>query len=131
MKSNFTISDEDYKAFEKFLEDKEYDYDSESADLIEELEELAKKEEAYEAVKTEFEGLRKILIRDKSQDLLIHKEEISEFINQEIVSRYLYQKGRIQSTLLVDNEIEVAIATLKNKKKYSDILTVSNTEEKK
>ncbi|MCH7534891.1 MAG: S41 family peptidase [Bacteroidetes bacterium] len=127
--SDFNLSDDDYTKFVTYLGDKEYDYESESLALIEDLEELAREEETYEVSKSEFESLRTKLIRDKSQDLEINKNEIMIFINQEIVSRYLYQKGRIRSSLTTDNEIEVAIETLKDKKKYNDLLSPSSKQE--
>ena len=98
--------------------------ESESMAIIEELEEIAKEEETYDNIKAEFDAIRKKLIRDKTEDLEMNKEEIKTFINEQIVSRYLYQKGRIRAELNSDEEISVAIATLKDQKKYEGILTV-------
>ncbi|NQY08041.1 MAG: S41 family peptidase [Flavobacteriales bacterium] len=126
---NFKLSDADYAKFVTYLDDKKYDYESESLDLIEELEELAKRDKMYDSVKTQFESIRKSLIRDKSDDLKVNQDEISDFINQEIVARFQYQKGRIRTSLTADPEIDVAISILKDNEKYKELLTFNKERE--
>ena len=50
------------------------------------------------------------------------KDEIKQLLKDEIVSRYYYQKGRIEASLEGDEEIVKAIATLKDKDAYKSML---------
>ena len=59
---------------------------------------------------------------DKDKDLQTFKTEISDLLKDEIVSRYYYQKGRIQANAQDDPEISKAIDILDNKPAYSEIL---------
>jgi carboxyl-terminal processing protease len=55
------------------------------------------------------------------------KEEISSLLDEEISSRYFYQKGRIQTSLKTDKDIEKATDTFRNTT-YSDILAGKSGE---
>lgn len=60
--------------------------------------------------------------RDKKEDLMKYKAEICEVLESEIVSRYYYQKGRIESSLSYDKELDKAGQTLITRTKYQDLL---------
>ena len=51
------------------------------------------------------------------------EDQIKELLKMEIVTRYYYQKGKIEAGLRNDPELANAIATLKDTEKYSAILT--------
>jgi carboxyl-terminal processing protease len=51
-----------------------------------------------------------------------HQEAIINEIEREIVSRYYYQKGKIQMGLKNDQEIKDAISILRDQKRYNDLL---------
>ncbi len=119
----FQISDDLYAQFTAFLADKEYDYTMESQKILEELEEVIKKEKYEDRVNGQLEELRKTLAHDKQKDLESFKDEISDLIREEIVSRYYYQKGRVQSSLVKDPVVDSAIQVLNNPEKYKTILT--------
>jgi hypothetical protein len=50
------------------------------------------------------------------------KAEICEVLESEIVSRYYFQKGRIESSLGYDKELDVANQTLLAHPKYQELL---------
>jgi len=58
----------------------------------------------------------------KKKDLKKNKEEITDILQQEIASRYYYQKGRIESTLSDDKELKSAVDVLNNASMYTSIL---------
>jgi carboxyl-terminal processing protease len=58
----------------------------------------------------------------RKKDLIENKPEITEMLQQEIVSRYYYQKGRIESTLSNDTELKNAVDVLLSTSKYASIL---------
>jgi len=124
----FTITDEIYKEFTDFLANKNFDYTMESDQLINELESTLKKEKYHTNVAPELEALRKKLVHDKNADLIAFRDEISFLLHEEIVSRYYYQIGRAQSSLIGDPTLEKAVEVLQNQKEYNEILSVGVTK---
>lgn len=120
----FIITDEIYQQFIDFLKDKDFDYQTESEENLKTLTETAKQEKYYDLVKSEVEILKTKLAHDKNKDLQVFKEEIKQFIFEEIASRYYFQKGRMQALLTGDPVMKEAIAVLKDKTKYKNILTL-------
>jgi len=120
--SNFRLSDLDYSRFVEFLRDKDYDYTTASDDQLQTLVETARRERYYELAEKEFEALKIKLNHDKEKDLNTFSDEIKMLLEEEIASRYYYQKGRIQSTLKDDKEVMKAVELLKDPQQYAAIL---------
>ena len=80
------------------------------------------KENYFDAVKKDFELLEKTLNHDKKQDLIKNKREIMQLLQGEIVTRYYFQKGRLQNQLKEDDEVREAINILADQSKYENIL---------
>ncbi|HEX7414945.1 MAG TPA: hypothetical protein VF411_12955, partial [Bacteroidia bacterium] len=59
----------------------------------------------------------------KKDDLQQFKPEIKQIIGDEIVSRFYYLRGRIESSIKNDNDVQTAISTLANADKTTTILT--------
>lgn len=121
--STFNFTDEDYNDFVNFLKDKDYSYKTESDFALEGLKEDATKESYYESIKTEFEVLKTKLANNKKDDLMRFKPEIKQFIEEEIVSRYEFQTGRVESALKYDDEVVAAKKLLADPLKIKSILT--------
>lgn len=122
--STFSITDEDYTDFISYLNDKDFDYNTISERKLDELIEITEKEKYYDSAKEEFDILKQKIAHDKNKDLQTFKEEIIELLNEEIISRYYYQKGRIQFALTKDPEVEKAIEVLNNKEEYEAVFAV-------
>ncbi|MBK6496677.1 MAG: S41 family peptidase [Saprospiraceae bacterium] len=60
----------------------------------------------------------------KSDELQASKMQIIEEIEKEIVSRYYFQKGKVQLTLDNDPEVKEAISILKDSNRYKKILAI-------
>jgi carboxyl-terminal processing protease len=118
----FRFNDEAYMDFINFLQDKNFDYQTKSEENLKNLIEISQKEKYYDNCVEEFNSLKEKLAHDKNKDLITFKDEICELLEEEIVSRYHYQKGRIENTIVKDDEIAKAVKVLKNLKEYSDIL---------
>jgi carboxyl-terminal processing protease len=121
---SFEISDSLYRAFEQFLQGKDYEYITESDKLLKEFKEKATKEKYFEAVAREYEALLARKQTDKSKDLSKHRREISEYLKQEIVARYYFQKGRLRATFAGDPEVQRALSLLSDPSAYQQILRV-------
>ncbi len=119
----FKISEELLNDFKMFSEAKDYEYSTKSEDVIKELKETAEKEKYFEKVEKEYEALKAKLSHNKNEDFTTFKDEIVELLESEIVSRYYYQKGRVESMLDKDPDIKEALAVLADKNKYASLLT--------
>jgi len=124
--TKFKVDDSIYNDFTAFLKDKDFDYTLESEDLVNELEKTIKEEKYQDRVGDELDVLRKKLTHDKNKDLNQFKPEISELLQEEIASRYYYQKGRIKTTMDQDSSIIKAIEVLESPQEYASILKPSN-----
>ncbi len=120
---DFTISDDIYNSFKQLvLAKKDFVYESKTQDLFNEMKEVAKKEDYFEAAKDDFDALEKMLKLDVNKDLDLFNEEIKELLGIEIVKRYYYQKGAIQFALKEDTELDAAKELLTDISKYNGLL---------
>ncbi|HON18431.1 MAG TPA: S41 family peptidase [Salinivirgaceae bacterium] len=118
----FSITSADYQDFIEFVSNRNFTYELRSASKFDEFIESLKEEKYEEKLAPEIAALKAKMKQDLQSDLHSFKEEITRLINEEIVSRYYYQKGRIQYFLRDDIELDSAIAILSNLKRYHDIL---------
>ena len=119
---SFRLTEAEYQEFVKWLSDKEYDYTTQSEKEIDKLKATAEKEEYFESIKAEFDALRKKIAHDKQADLQRHKDEIMQLLQDEISSRYYYQKGRIEASFDFDPEIRKAVEALMDPAVYTAIM---------
>ncbi len=118
----FKLTDNDFNDFLKWIDNKDYSYESKSEESLKEFKAIAEKENYFNAVKAEYENLQKTLAHDKKQDLIKNKKDIMQLLQSEIVSRYYYQKGRLQNQLNEDPELAQAMNVLDNTNKFQSIL---------
>ena len=115
----FEISDDIYNQFIAFVKEKKFTYESQTEENLDELIKQAKKDKYFEHAKSEFEALKARLSPDLDEDATLFKGEIKEFLKDEIITRYYYQKGEIRSNLKDDKGIKKAIAELNSETAYS------------
>ena len=60
-------------------------------------------------MKDELDALAKKLDMEKEQFLLLKKQEIIPFIEEEIATRYYYQEAGVQVRLRYDNQLREAL----------------------
>ena len=118
----FSLSDADFEDFIQFIKKRNYTYKTESEVAIDKMMEQAKKEGNYESLKTQFEAMQKNIEAAKKQDVIKYKKEITHLLEEEIVSRYYYEKGMIQLRLQRDVEVQEAIKLFKDTNKFSKLL---------
>jgi len=119
---NFTLSDNEYVQFVKWLQDKDFDYTTEVESTIQKLEETAKKEKYYEAVKTQIIALKRQVSHNKNSDLQKFKSEIRELLEKEIAARYYLEKGKTEAEFDSDPDILEALKLFKETQRYRKIL---------
>ena len=120
---DFKITDEMFLDFKNFLSDKEYEYETDTEKAYKKLKKVAKDENYFESMKNDFDLLVNKIDDAKSDDLEKNKDFIREILANEIVSRYYYQKGRIQSSLNYDKDVLQAISVISDSTKYKQILS--------
>ncbi|MGD1846401.1 MAG: S41 family peptidase [Salibacteraceae bacterium] len=108
----YRVSNEEYDTFKQFLEGKEYNYVTSSEKSLESFEKVAKAEKYFDEVKTEFEALKGQIEAQKADDLDTYREEITELLENEIVSRYYYQSGRVEASLSRDPDVAEALKVI-------------------
>lgn len=119
---DFEISDDIYNDFIKFIKDKDYSYTTTSEKAVDNLLKTAEKEQFSNETIEEIKKLKAKIEQDKKEDIYKFKDEIKTILLSEIVSRYYYQKGRIEALLKFDNEVKQATDLLNNSKEYKKIL---------
>ena len=120
--STYVLSEDAYSRFSQFVLDQDVKYTTESYQLLESLKESAVREDRFnENIKT-FIDLDSILSANISRDLKKYKDEISFFIENEIISRTHYQSGRIEASLKYDSCVTKALEVLNADSLYYHIL---------
>ena len=120
--STYVLSEDAYARFSQFVLDQDVKYTTESYQLLESLKESAVREDRFnENIKT-FMDLDSIFSANISRDLKKYKDEISFFIENEIISRTHYQSGRIEASLKYDSCVTKALEVLNADSLYHHIL---------
>ena len=120
--STYVLSEDAYSRFSQFVLDQGVKYTTESYQLLESLKESAVREDRFnENIKT-FIDLDSIFSANISRDLKKYKDEISFFIENEIISRTHYQSGRIEASLKYDSCVTKALEVLNADSLYYHIL---------
>ena len=118
----FKLSDVQYEDFKKYVLAEKFTYSTASEEVLEKMKKVAEEEGYYEDSKAQYEALLEKVIPSKERDLEKFKEEIKTMLENEIVSRYYFQKGRAEDAFRTDQYIAKSIDILKNSKEYNTIL---------
>jgi carboxyl-terminal processing protease len=118
----FTLSDADYGDFVKYASDKNYSYTTNSEKVLNSLKTEATKEKQFPEIQAEYDILKSKLMASKKNDLQLHKAEIKQVLENEISSRYYYEKGRYEANFKYDEELAQAVKTMQDKTQLASIL---------
>ncbi len=121
--SQFKLTDAEFNDFVKWLEGKDYSYKTKTEEALVKLKETAEKENYLDGIRKDYDVLEKAISHDKTQDLVKNKKEIIRLLQDEIVARYYFQRGRFQNQLADDDEVKEAISILSNSSKYQALLS--------
>ncbi|MBO4739581.1 MAG: S41 family peptidase [Bacteroidales bacterium] len=118
----FRISDEIYNDFVQYVKKENLEYQTFTEKQIEQLRKSVKDDKFSDNINATIAQLEKDVAKEKENDLLRYKKEISELLQVEIVSRYYHQKGGIEASLTIDPDIIKATEILQNMDIYHSIL---------
>ncbi len=118
----FSLNERDYADFKEFLTKRNFSYNTGTEESLNELITSAKREKYYDIHKDLFAELEKNVTHSLDHDLTIFKEEITDLIEDEIISRYFYGPGAIEWEVKKDKQISKAVEILNDKTGYQSIL---------
>jgi carboxyl-terminal processing protease len=116
----FEITDEIYNQFTQFVKSHDFNYESESEHVLEDLIEAAKDEKYFGLAEKELQTLKAKLEPKLDKDINEFSEEVKSLLKDEIVSRFYYQEGAIRASIGEDKVISKAIEELDSPMAYSD-----------
>lgn len=119
---SFHLSDDDYNDFVKYLNGKDYSYSTNSERLLNTLKTEATKEKQFNEIQSEYDILKSKLMASKKNDLQQHKDEIRQVLENEIVARYYYEKGRYEVNFKYDRDLAQAVKTMEDKNQLAAVL---------
>jgi carboxyl-terminal processing protease len=124
----YRLSESDFNDFVAFTQKEGFEFKTAAEKELETVKKLANYEKCWNDIKPQYESMLDAIAQHKKKDLVENKEEISEILQQEIASRYYYQKGRIESSLSDDKDLKSAADVLKNATTYTAILDGTYTK---
>ena len=98
----FRLTDNEYMEFVNYAKSQKFEYETATEQLYAELKKAAKEEKYYDGAEQQFEQLFTRIEPQKEPDLIKFKDQITEYVENEIVARYYYQTGRAKNALPVD-----------------------------
>ena len=124
----FSITDEDYEDFKRFIAEKDVPYESETRLALKSLEKAIENDRYDESMGTALENMRSLLSDDKMSNMETYRPEIIYMLNHEVVLRYAYSEGTIEYAAANDEEIARAVALLLDEEEYRRILREQHLE---
>ncbi len=119
---DFKLTEKDFNDFKSYVLKQDFTYTTSSEEMLEKVKEVALKEGYFEQSSEEYEALLTKLTPSIERDLEQFKNEIIPFLENEIISRYYFQKGRAIQSFKNDLELKEAITILSTLKEYNKIL---------
>ena len=82
----FALTDKEYEDYVAYLQDKFFDYQTETELTFQKLKNIATRERYMDDAAAEFEALQAKLSHDRFKDLELFKDDVKELLEEEIVS---------------------------------------------
>ena len=119
---DFHLTDAEFTDFAKYLSGKNYNYTTATEKLVNNLKTEATKEKQFDNIQAEYDALKAKLASSKKNDLQQNKDEIKQVLENEIASRYYYEKGRYETNFKYDKELAQSIKIMQDKNQVAAIL---------
>lgn len=119
---SFKLSDEDYADFVRFIESRDVEYESESRKALKALEKALEKDLYDEALREEVKRFGELIKDDKLSNMQTYRREIEDMLVVEILTRFAYNEGAVENSVVRDKEVNRAIDLLLDSEEYNRIL---------
>ncbi len=113
---------DDFDSFVNYVQDENLEFKTGTEKELEDLLSAAKDDNLDEAIATQVGDILALVEKEKEDDLSEYEDDITNLIENEIVSRYYYQTGKIKKSLQNDVEIQRAVEILQDPIKYAELL---------
>ncbi len=120
----FKVTDAIFLEFKKFISEKNITYTTESEEIMLSLLESGEREKLFTKDIPEYIQLMKIVKASIDRDIEKYKAEIIELLEDEIVARYYFEKGRVINSFKNDKALVEASNILLNADAYKKMLSV-------
>lgn len=111
----FELTDADIEDFMKFLDEKKFNYETETSKYYEDMLRMARHEDIDSTLLKDLESIKQRLKPSFRDAIMRNLPEVKQALGAEIMERYYYQKGRIAFLLQYDKELERAKQEVKSK----------------
>lgn len=111
-----------YDDFVKYAKKSGFVFEKKSEGIINELKTQLKEENLTTSTEKQINDLLAVLERDKDDDFEEFKDVIIQKIEDDIITRTFFEKGKIRRNLDHDYDVQEAVKVLKDKPRYSKIL---------
>ncbi len=106
---DYVVSDETIEDFCRFLETKNFTYETETSKFFHDMMEMAKNEDIDSTTLARLKELEPQLKPSFQDAIKRNVDEVKELLGAEIMERYYFQKGRIAYLLRFDKELKRAL----------------------
>ena len=118
----FSITDEDYADFCRFIADKDVPYESETRVALGKLEKAAKNDLYDERLDEAIATLKALVKDDKMSNMETYRSDIVDALNADIILRYAYRSGAKEHAAANDEVVDRAVELLLDSEEYERIL---------
>ena len=111
--NSFEVTDEIIADFCNFLDERGFEYETETGKYFSDMIKMAKNEDLASETLAKLEALKPMLTPDFREAIRRNKEEVKSLLGSEIVLRYYYQRGQAAYNLRFDDELKRALKEFK------------------
>jgi len=119
----FSLTDQEISDFQNKILSEGLDYTSKADDELQKLVKALEKENLNELTQQEIDNITEKIKPNLERDLELNEDEYVKILENEVVSRYYYSKGRVEHALQHDEFVAKAIEVLNDQSQYSKILS--------
>jgi len=119
---SFAMTDQEYQEFVSWAKARKVNYESSLETELNELIALSKKERTYTDLKPQLDIITSRVAEGRKNDLINFKDQIKPLLEEEIVSRYYFEKGIAENRFKNDLDVKKASEVLRNQSEYRKIL---------
>lgn len=123
--SQFELSDNDYDLFKMWIAEKEFDYFTDAEKSFRLFANISRVNDLYPEIADELNSITAKLSSHKNEAYEKYKKEITAALEEEIITRYYMNSGKIEVSMRHDRQIKSALNKLTNLNKYNALLKIS------
>lgn len=121
---SFSLTEQEYQEFVTWSKTRNVSYQSALETELNDLVAHAKRERSYDDLKPQLDLIKARIADGRKNDLVNFKDQIKPLLEEEIVSRYYFEKGIVEARFKNDNEVKKAMDVLRNQSEYKKILRI-------